>query len=143
MTCRCKHQFCYMCGGNWAADHVCSGNFMGAAYNANAPCCDCTCCDEACGPLACVFKFPFKLILYILFWIVVLLIFINKILIIVMLMVFVLLAGLFFFSFDYICTLCDEGETLCAFTLLMLFPVAMIIGVGIAIRDVLCDVIAD
>ena len=24
MTCRCKYQFCYICGGKWGIGHLCS-----------------------------------------------------------------------------------------------------------------------
>lgn len=24
MTCRCKHQFCYICGGDWSNGHLCN-----------------------------------------------------------------------------------------------------------------------
>jgi hypothetical protein len=52
----------------------------------------------------------------------------------VMLMVFVILAGLFFFSFDYICTLFDEDKSGLGCLLIIFFPVAMIIGMVIALK---------
>jgi hypothetical protein len=52
----------------------------------------------------------------------------------VMLLVFVLLAGVFFFSIDYICTLFKEDQNGLACLLIVLFPIAMMIGMGIATK---------
>jgi hypothetical protein len=54
--------------------------------------------------------------------------------ILVMLFVFVLLAGLIFFSIDYICILFDEDKNGLGCLMIILFPIAMIIGVGLAIK---------
>jgi len=54
--------------------------------------------------------------------------------ILVMLFVFVVLAGLFFFSIDFICQLFEEDKNGLGCLMIILFPIAMIIGVGIAIK---------
>lgn len=49
MTCRCRYQFCYVCGAKWSASHVCANRGTEPVFN--EPECQCLCfqCNlEAC-----------------------------------------------------------------------------------------------
>lgn len=114
MTCRCGFQFCYVCGANWQqahyGNHDENGNLIVQAAvggmdapvvaHQNEACCDCGCCDEACGPLACIFKFPLKLLVFVLFFLVMIIIWIGRDLLVIGGMSLIcIFAGLFGFSF--------------------------------------------
>lgn len=142
MTCRCGYQFCYVCGQSWGDEHVCNQYVGEGAENYdNYLCCDCSCCD-CCGPFACIFKFPIQLVVQLLFLFMMLLVFMTQFMFIICIFLFTFFPEMLFFSFDYICTLLNEGNTLLACILLLFFPIAMIIGIGIAIRDVAWDMVS-
>ena len=160
MTCRCGNQFCYVCGQPWNPAHygnhdqngqlivvpvvdggnAAAANNPAAAYNDDA-CCDCGCIDECCGGCCgCIIKAPIKLILVILFIFLMMIIFVSRDLLIIFgMLVVTIFAGMFGFSFEKLCEL--QG---CSFALaLTFFPVMMIYGIGVAFRQIFCDVIPD
>ena len=115
MTCRCKYQFCYVCGADWNPAHygehdengqlvpvVAQPGAAPAGENHQDPCCDCTCCEDTCGDtLACIFKSPLKLVLFLLFVVLMIFIFLCRDMLVILGMGIVcIIAGLFGFSFE-------------------------------------------
>jgi hypothetical protein len=146
ITCRCGYQFCYVCGDKWSGIHYNAhdenGRPIGNADEAaveECECCDCGCLDECCGETcASIIKLPFKLFLLVLFIPMMGILWISRdLFVIVGLVIVSILAGLFGFSFELLSEL--EGF-LCVLGVIF-FPITMVVGVGVAFREVFCDVV--
>ena len=98
MTCRCGHQFCYICGKDWKNNgHLCRGDDNNENYNNDDDDC-CECFDE-CGCCGRVLKF----ILFLPFFIIVLVfIFIKYLFFIPFIIIFSILGGMTGYTIELI-----------------------------------------
>ncbi len=139
MTCRCKYEFCYLCGQKWKGyDHVCNQSVaqiraLNVGLFQNGGACECCTCEQTCGAVfGCLLTIPLRLAVGIVLGIILAVILAQKILLIAFYFVASILAGIFGYSIDILCSVCDNCFVLMIFILLPVIPLSM--GVLTALR---------
>ena len=66
---------------------------------------------------------------------------INNLLLQIIYLIVTLFAGMFGYSIDFLCTLCDEDNTLAAVALILFFPIPMGIGIYRAFNEILMNLV--
>jgi len=108
MTCRCKHQFCYICGGKWSHEHLCNrvpGGVTAIHNYGDGNLFNCNCVD-GCGVISCLLKVPLRLISWLLALSIVVLIAGYVLAKDLFLLMFAILLGMTFFTIECICQKC-------------------------------------
>lgn len=139
MTCRCGHQFCYICGKDWNGNgHLC--NETQALPNQPDDCFQCCFCLNDCGCVGQLFKLIVKLILGIPLFILFASILIIKYTVLFTLFLGIsILVGAVGYTFEIIC---DQDSFCISFILFIFLPISILGGIGLGIKEILCDIMS-
>lgn len=93
--------------------------------------------------MAFIFQFPIRLIFSILFIALFVVVASQTLMMVVLYLFAAIVAGIFGYSIEFLCELCDKGRYGLALLLTILFPLAICVGLYKAFTEMFIDLVAD
>jgi hypothetical protein len=134
MVCQCGWEFCYVCGKKWSELHRNGHDELGEVLLDSVVPADegANCSLKGIAKLTLLLvSFPLFLVIYLL----------RDLIVISGLLLVSILAGLFAFSFELMTSfeLITCVNKLFCFVLVVFFPITMVMGVGVAFKEIFCQ----